>query len=159
MPLALEVHTLVQRTVPREDRRKRQTRHRQVMADQGQQVQGVVVEILGQEYRIGGDPKEVHSVAEYVDRKMRGISDEHGGHLPKAQVAILAAMDITAELFRVMGERKVFTAKAHDSIDRLTKLVEERARLSESGDEGEISPLERRLREQPVQLRDSSAVT
>ena len=130
-----------------------------VMADQGQQVQGVVVEILGQEYRIGGDPKEIHSVAEYVDRKMRGISEAHGGHLPKAQVAILAAMDITAELFRIMGERKVFTTKAHDSIDRLTKLVEERANLTESGAEEQASPLERRLREQPVRLQDSSAVT
>ena len=129
------------------------------MADQGQQVQGVVVEILGQEYRIGGDPKEIHSVAEYVDRKMRGISEAHGGHLPKAQVAILAAMDITAELFRIMGERKVFTTKAHDSIDRLTKLVEERANLTESGAEEQASPLERRLREQPVRLQDSSAVT
>ncbi|HIC70445.1 MAG TPA: cell division protein ZapA [Candidatus Latescibacteria bacterium] len=129
------------------------------MADQKEQVQGVLVEILGQEYRIGGNPKEIHSVAEYVDRKMRSISDAHGGNLPKAQVAILAAMDITAELFRIMGERKVFTTKAHDSIDRLTKLVEERAKLSESGDEEQISPLERRLREQPVRLQDSSAVT
>ncbi|MBQ43769.1 MAG: hypothetical protein CME15_15075 [Gemmatimonadetes bacterium] len=129
------------------------------MADQKEQVQGVLVEILGQEYRIGGNPKEIHSVAEYVDHKMRSISDAHGGNLPKAQVAILAAMDITAELFRIMGERKVFTTKAHDSIDRLTKLVEERAKLSESGDEEQASPLERRLREQPVRLQDSSAVT
>ena len=129
------------------------------MADQKEQVQGVLVEILGQEYRIGGNPKEIHSVAEYVDRKMRSISDAHGGNLPKAQVAILAAMDITAELFRIMGERKVFTTKAHDSIDRLTKLVEERAKLSESGDVEQVPPLERRLREQPVRLQDSSAVT
>jgi len=126
---------------------------------QGKQVQGVIVQILGQEYRIGGDPKEVHSVAEYVDRKMRGISEAHGGHLPKAQVAILAAMDITAELFRVMGERKAFTTEAHDSIGRLTKLVEERANLIQVGDEEPASPLERRLREQPVRLRDPSAVT
>ena len=129
------------------------------MADQKEQVQGVLVEILGQEYRIGGNPKEIHSVAEYVDSKMRSISDAHGGNLPKAQVAILAAMDITAELFRIMGERKVFTTKAHDSIDRLTKLVEERAKLSESGDEEQILPFERRLREQPERLQDSSAVT
>ena len=108
---------------------------------------------------LAGTPREIHSVAEYVDRKMRSISDAHDGNLPKAQVAILAAMDITAELFRIMGERKVFTAKAHDSIDKLTKLVEERAKLSESGDEEQISPLERRLREQPVRLQDSSAVT
>ena len=122
------------------------------MADQERQVQGVIVEIFGQQYRIGGDPREVQSVAEYVDRKMQEISDEHGGNLPKAQVAMLAAMDITAELFRVMGERTAFTTKAHESIDRLTKLVEERASISQVGGDRQVSPLERRL-------RDSSAVT
>ena len=71
------------------------------MAQRDKQVQGVIVEVFGQEYRISGEPKEVQSVAEYVDRKMQDISDQHGGRLPNAQVAMLAAMDITAELFRL----------------------------------------------------------
>ena len=129
------------------------------MAKRERQVQGVIVEVFGQEYRISGDPKEVQSVAEYVDRKMQDISGQHDGRLPNAQVAMLAAMDITAELFRLMGERKAFTDKASEGIDKLTKLVEERAKLSEPSDERQTSPLERRLREQTVRLRDSSAVT
>ncbi len=129
------------------------------MAQRDKQVQGVIVEVFGQEYRISGEPKEVQSVAEYVDRKMQDISDQHGGRLPNAQVAMLAAMDITAELFRLMGERKVFTDKANEGIDRLTKLVEERANLSTPSGERQTSPLEQRLRQQTVRLRDSSAVT
>ena len=95
------------------------------MAERDQQVQGVVVQIFGEEYRIGGDPAQVQQVADYVDRKMQEISQEHSDRLPKAQVAMLAAMEITAEYFRVMQERKAFTTKAHESIDRLTRLVEE----------------------------------
>ena len=134
------------------------------MADQRRQVQGVIVRIFGEDYRTGGDPIQVKQVAEYVDGKMREITEGHDGKLPKAQVAMLAAMEITAELFRVMQERTAFTAKAHESIDRLTKLVEERATLSE----GEatrlpppttgVAPLAERMRDRPVRLRDPSSV-
>ncbi|MFH1566535.1 MAG: cell division protein ZapA [Gemmatimonadota bacterium] len=130
------------------------------MAENERQIQGVIVQIFGEDYRIGGEAAQVRQVADYVDRRMRELAEEHGGRLPKAQVAILAAMEITAELFKVMQERKAFTTKAHESIDRLTKLVEERARLSEKGEAptAPALPLERRLRDQPVRLRDPSAV-
>ena len=134
------------------------------MADERRQVQGVLVQIFGEDYRIGGDPAQVNKVAEYVDGKMREIAEGHDGKLPKAQVAMLAAMEITAELFRVMQERTAFTTKAHESIDRLTKLVEERATLSEgertrartpaSG----VPPIAERMRDLPVRLRDTSSV-
>jgi len=134
------------------------------MADQGRQVQGVIVQIFGEDYRIGGEPTQVNQVADYVDGKMREIAEGHDGKLPKAQVAMLAAMEITAELFRVMQERKAFTNKAHDSIGRLTKLVEERATLSASeGSQArppstEIPPIAERMRDRPVSLRDPSSV-
>ena len=130
------------------------------MAERDQQVQGVVVRIFGEEYRIGGDPAQVQQVADFVDRKMQEISDEHGGRLPKAQVAMLAAMEITADYFRVMQERKAFTAKAHESIDRLTRLVEERASLPEESEESrvKIPRVEQRLQGQPDRLRDPTSV-
>jgi len=129
------------------------------MAEDERQFQGVIVRIFGEEYRIGGEATQVRQVADYVDAKMREIADEHGGRLPKAQVAMLAAMEITAELFKVMQERKVFTVRAHESIDRLTRLVEERARLSQPGEAAPaVLPLERRLRDPAVRLRDSAAV-
>ena len=106
------------------------------MADDERQVQGAIVRIFDEEYRIGGDAAQVQQVADYVDRKMREIAEGHGSRLPKGKVAILAAMEITAELFKAMQERQMFTSKAHESIGRLTKLVEDRARLSAEGEEG-----------------------
>ena len=131
------------------------------MADEQRQVEGAVVRIFDEEYRIGGDPAQVQQVADYVDRKMRQIADAHRSRLPKGQVAILAAMEITAELFKAMQERKVFTTKAHESIDRLTRLVEDRARLSGERDEvtQTVLPLDRSRPERPVRLRDPSTVS
>jgi len=133
------------------------------MADQSVakgQIKGVVVEIFDEEYRIGGEPSQVQPVAAYVDKKMKEMAAEHDGRLPKAQVAILTAMEITAELFRVMRDRTDFTEKAHASIDRLTKLVEERAKMSDAGSvTEETSTLERRIRERSIRIPDSSVIS
>ena len=133
------------------------------MADQNAakgQIKGVVVEIFDEEYRIGGEPSQVQPVAAYVDKKMKEMAAEHDGRLPKAQVAILTAMEITAELFRVMRDRTDFTEKAHASLDRLTKLVEERAKMSDAGSvTEETSTLERRIRERSIRIPDSSVIS
>ena len=133
------------------------------MADQSAakgQIKGVVVEIFDEEYRIGGEPSQVQPVAAYVDKKMKEMAAEHDGRLPKAQVAILTAMEITAELFRVMRDRTDFTEKAHASIDRLTKLVEERSKMSDAGSvTEETSTLERRIRERSIRIPDSSVIS
>ena len=115
------------------------------MADKGRQIQGVVVQILGEEYRIAseGDPAEVQRVAEYVDRKMRELLARQG-NLPRGKVAVLAAMDIAAELLNVLQERQLITEKAHEKIDRLSRLIDERASLSAS--QPENAPLERLFR-------------
>ncbi len=105
------------------------------MAKGGTQVKGVLVDIFGEQYRIGGDPKQVQQVAAYVDTKMKEIAGKNP-RMPKAQVAMLAAMEVTADLFKVMSERKVFTERAHESVERLTRLVEDRANLTPGATEG-----------------------
>ncbi len=105
------------------------------MAKGDTQVKGVLVDIFGEQYRIGGDPKQVQQVAAYVDTKMKEIAGKNP-RMPKAQVAMLAAMEVTADLFKVMSERKVFTERAHESVERLTRLVEDRANLTPSVTEG-----------------------
>ena len=105
------------------------------MAKGDTQVKGVLVDIFGEQYRIGGDPKQVQQVAAYVDTKMKEIAGKNP-RMPKAQVAMLAAMEVTADLFKVMSERKVFTERAHESVERLTRLVEDRANLTPSATEG-----------------------
>lgn len=115
------------------------------MADKGKQIQGVLVHILGEEYRIAseGDPAEVQRVAEYVDRKMRELLSRQGS-LPRGKVAVLAAMDIAAELLNVLQERQLIAEKAHERIDQLSRLIDERASLSTT--QTESSPLERLFR-------------
>ena len=123
------------------------------MANQNKDIEGVIVRIFGEEYRIGGEPDEVQQVAEYVDTKMNEIAETHKGRLPKAQVAILAAMEISAELFGIMKDRTEFAEKAHASVDRLTKLVEERAKMSSVPEEKvETGGLEQRLRDRSIRL-------
>lgn len=124
------------------------------MADKGRQIQGVLVQILGEEYRIAseGDPAEVQRVAEYVDRKMRELLARQGS-LPRGKVAVLAAMDIAAELLNVLQERQLIAEKAHEKIDRLSRLIDERASLSTS--QTETSSLERLFRAPVVRKQNT----
>lgn len=121
------------------------------MAQNDSQVQGVLVEIFGESYRIGGDPRQVQQVAAYVDGKMKEIAAK-SPRMPRAQLAMLAAMEVTSELFKVMSERKVFTERAQESIERLNRLVEDRAHLTgdreasihdEAGDDDDAATLRR----------------
>ena len=96
-------------------------------------VQGVNVEIYGERYPISseGDDAEVQRIAAFVDKKMREIADLHSGRLSTTRVAVLTAMEITVELFRAMQERHQLTARAHENLDRLSKLIEDRAEISQ----------------------------
>ena len=63
----------------------------------------VRVEIFGSEYRIRGDadPESIQEIAHYVDSKMREVSTETSLS-SSLKVAILAALNIAGELFRVV---------------------------------------------------------
>lgn len=129
---------------------------------QSQDIHSIIVQIFDDEYNIlpsDGGAAEVQRVANYVDQKMKEIASQ--SNLPKAKVAVLAAMDITAELLRATAERDMLTEKAHQSLDRLNKLVEERADISEplpQRPERDPQPLERLLRAQSARQRDRSSV-
>ena len=127
------------------------------MAKGDTQVKGVLVDIFGEQYRIGGDPKQVQQVAAYVDTKMKEIAGKNP-RMPKAQVAMLAAMEVTADLFKVMSERKVFTERAHESVERLTRLVEDRANLTPSATEGAGDRDDRLQARQAVSLPESTPI-
>ncbi len=120
------------------------------MSTSDRQVEGVTVEIFGEQYRIGGDPKQVQQVADYVDSKMQEVAGSQKGRMPKAQVAMLAAMEITADLFRVMSERKQFTDRAHESIERLTQLVEDRGRITNEA----IADVDERLQQRIAERQE-----
>ena len=99
----------------------------------GRHIEGVIVQIFGDEYQFasdGGAEDQLRQVAAYVDQKMREISAKHKGRVPRATLAVWAAMEIAAELMGTLREKSMLSPDAHESLDRLTRLVEERAGMS-----------------------------
>ena len=89
-----------------------------------QQKKTVRVTIVGEEVPLRGDADTEYmmKVAEYVDRSMRAVA-EKAGHLSATKVAVLAAINITDELFRERSDSlKQLTDvedKAHDILEWL----------------------------------------
>jgi cell division protein ZapA len=69
------------------------------MADKPSHVQ---VEIFGQTYAVksGPDPGYVEQLAAYVDQQMREVS-RSGGAVDSVRIAVLAALNIADECFRL----------------------------------------------------------
>jgi len=65
----------------------------------------VHVEIFGQTYavRAGSDPGYVERLAAYVDGQMQEIS-RSGGAVDSVRIAVLAALNIADECFRLRGQ-------------------------------------------------------
>ena len=124
-------------------------------------IKGVLVEIFGDEYQIasdGDDVADIRRVATYVDQKMRELADKQGGSVSKNRLAVWTAMEIAAELFSTAQERNMFTTKAHENLDRLAKLVEERADISSSLENREVVPREQMAPSQTIRECDPSRV-
>jgi len=75
----------------------------------------VRVTIFGDEYTIRSDasPSHTREVAEYVDRTIRQVQSA-GTIVETHKVAILAALQITDELFRLRAEGKELGASIED---------------------------------------------
>ena len=131
------------------------------MSSTDEHIKGVLVEIFGDEYQIasdGDDVADIRRVATYVDQKMQQLADKQGGSVSKNRLAVWTAMEIAAELFSTAQERNMLTAKAHENLDRLTKLVEERANLSSSLENREVVPREQMVPSQTIRECDPSRV-
>jgi len=89
------------------------------------------VNIYGEEYAIrsNGEAAYIREVAEYVDRKMRDAAEKVPNKSP-SRIAILAALNITAELFseRKKGEQiSAVEKRTHDIISLLDEKLSESA--------------------------------
>jgi cell division protein ZapA len=122
------------------------------MTQPEKQSNGVVVQILGEEYQISSqsDPAEVRRIADYVDEKMRGLAAQHAGRVPRGTLAVLAAMEITSDLFGAMREQSQLTETAQENLERLSRLVDERADMFSSLLEGTTQTFNRRPQPRPV---------
>jgi cell division protein ZapA (FtsZ GTPase activity inhibitor) len=122
------------------------------MTNPDQQTRGTIVQIFGDEYHIASqsDPAEVQRIGQYVDEKMRSIAQQHSGRVPKATLAVLAAMEITGELFGAMNEQSQLTDTAQENLDRLNRLVDARADMFSSLLERSTQTYNRRLHDEPA---------
>ena len=100
------------------------------MKDNEEHKRSALVEIFGAEYQIASeaDHIDIQQVAAYVDQKMREVAS-HSGSGKKTGLAVLAAMEITAELLRLRQENEQLLQKAYESIERLNQLIDQRSTL------------------------------
>jgi len=88
----------------------------------------VHVEIFGQEYAVRGgeDPGYVERLAAYVDEQMKEVS-RAGGAVDSLRIAVLAALNIADERFRLQDEVETADSRAEVSgsaaRERLSKLA------------------------------------
>ncbi len=86
------------------------------------------INIYGTEYPIKSDaetdPDYIKSVAEFVDKKMREI-DENTQSKSSIKVAILAALNITDELFQERASKESLYSEMEDKIKNLSTKLEQ----------------------------------
>jgi cell division protein ZapA len=82
----------------------------------------VQVEIFGQTYRVkaGGEPGYVEQLAAHVDSEMREIGRQAGA-VDSLRVAVLAALNIADECFRLRGQAGEAGAKLQKRAARLAE--------------------------------------
>lgn len=87
----------------------------------------VKVTIYGQEYTIKApaDARYIKNIAEYVDEKMREVQEELSTPQVPAKVAILAAMNISDDLFAERRNRDKNNGEVERRVSSLIEVVEE----------------------------------
>ena len=88
----------------------------------------VKVNILGQDYvvRSAAGQKYLEKVAAYVDEKMEEIMASGIDDSQQLRIAILAAMNITDELFTYKKEKQKFADKVEAKTLAITEFIENR---------------------------------
>ncbi len=95
----------------------------------------VKVDIYGKEYTVKGnaDKAYIESVAEYVDSKMKEV-DANVPFESSLRVAILAAMNITDELFSQRSDKTVESDELEERAKALAEQLEETLEGSDNTD-------------------------
>ena len=83
----------------------------------------IKVVIHGREYPIRSDEDEeyVQRVASYVDSKMKEISDSNRPFPSPMAIAVLAALNIADELFKIENENATLPREFEQKIDALSE--------------------------------------
>lgn len=91
----------------------------------GDIMERVQVEIYGQIYSLKGtdNPVRIRELAEYVDAKMKEI-EKGTGTVDSLRVAILTALTITDELYRLRMKYSELDMTADNAVNRLLSITE-----------------------------------
>lgn len=89
------------------------------MSDKAAQVQ---VEIFDQTYSVtaGADSEHIKAVAAFVDSEMREVS-RAGGAVDSVRIAVLAALNIADECFRLRSQVESGDERARERVRALTR--------------------------------------
>ncbi len=95
-------------------------------AGAGEPMESVRVEIFGQVYSIKGtdDSAPIRDLASFVDARMKEVQKGTGTSDP-LRVAILTALTISDELFRLRADTRETGTIAEKAANRLLKLTEQ----------------------------------
>ncbi|RMF09319.1 MAG: cell division protein ZapA [Candidatus Neomarinimicrobiota bacterium] len=87
----------------------------------------VRVTILGQEYAVKAptDPDYIRRIADYVNAKMNEVQSAAGPEQNATRIAILAAMNISDELFTVRKECENLSRQVDERVTQLMELVDD----------------------------------
>jgi len=94
------------------------------MNDDSNQVQ---ISIFGQEYSVKApaDPNYIKKIGEYLDGKMREVQSGFSTTQSSTRIAILAAMNITDELFASRQSEESGETVFEDKISSLIELIDD----------------------------------
>lgn len=86
------------------------------------------VSIFGHEYTVKApaDSNYIKSIAEYVDTKMREVQEGMPNVQSTERIAILAAMNISDELFSSKRTKEVFSSEVETKIQSLIDIIDEK---------------------------------
>ncbi|MCP4632750.1 MAG: cell division protein ZapA [candidate division Zixibacteria bacterium] len=87
--------------------------------------QSAKVNIFGEDYTIKGEANSeyIHQVAQYLDRKMRKVS-EGLANRSHDKVAVLAALNIADELFREREQSENFVSSIEGRLDQFCDILD-----------------------------------
>lgn len=94
------------------------------MNDESNQVQ---ISIFGQEYSVKApaDPDYIKKIGEYLDGKMREVQSGFSTTQSSTRIAILAAMNITDELFNARQSGESEDTEIEQKISSLIEIIDE----------------------------------
>jgi len=85
------------------------------------------VSIFGHEYTVKApaDSTYIKNIAEYVDTKMREVQEGMPNEQSAERIAILAAMNISDELFTHNKNNENFSSEMENKIQSLIEIIDE----------------------------------